>query len=166
MVEYVIVYAEAIKGHNDGAPPQFVLTLKDRPDWQAGHYNLPGGKMEPGEDPNTAAIRELMEETGLHRVDHSKVEVMGMIEGAEARVYCVKMTVQRGEIKPRKGETEVSQWMMPWSIYSKPVKSKIMPNLKVIIPLMQSNVKGWVIDDMAPDWTKKIHIFTITVPMN
>ena len=30
-----------------------------------GYYDLPGGKVEPGEDPNHALIREVKEETGL-----------------------------------------------------------------------------------------------------
>lgn len=31
----------------------------------SGKWNLPGGHMEPGEDPEKAAVRELLEETGL-----------------------------------------------------------------------------------------------------
>jgi 8-oxo-dGTP diphosphatase len=30
-----------------------------------GYYDLPGGKVEEGEDPNKAVLRELAEETGL-----------------------------------------------------------------------------------------------------
>ena len=159
--EYVIVYAEAVKTFNDGAPPQIILTLKDRPDWQAGHYNLPGGKMEFGETPEAAAIRELGEETGLHPANGAKTAVVGRIEGEFATVYCVRTTVVRKAIKPREGETEVSQWFNTWSV----LNLRIMPNLNVIIPLMQSGVKGWVINDKAPDWGEKSHTFTITVPM-
>jgi len=162
MVEYVIVYAEAMKHFNDGAPPQFVLTLKDRPEWQAGHLNLPGGRIEPGETPENAAIRELREETGLRPIEASRVEVMGTIQGHTARVYCVKAITIRGPIKPAEGETEVSHWTNGWDIRENKL---LMPNLKVIIPLMQYGIKGWTIEDQAPKWEEKNHTFTITVPM-
>lgn len=32
----------------------------------AGHYFMPGGLVDPGEDPYTAAVRELKEESGLY----------------------------------------------------------------------------------------------------
>lgn len=30
-----------------------------------GHWSVPGGRVEPGEDDHTAVVRELVEETGL-----------------------------------------------------------------------------------------------------
>lgn len=45
-----------------------LLIRKNRPQWQAGKLNGPGGKVEPGETPQGAARRELFEETGLAMV--------------------------------------------------------------------------------------------------
>ncbi len=41
------------------------MIRKNRPDWQAGKLNFPGGHIEEGEEPQIAAARELFEETGL-----------------------------------------------------------------------------------------------------
>ena len=42
-----------------------VMVRKNRPEWQAGLLNGPGGKIEPGEMSFTAMIREFKEETGV-----------------------------------------------------------------------------------------------------
>lgn len=44
---------------------QVLLIHKNRPDWQAGKLNGPGGKIEAEEDGVTAVVREIEEETGL-----------------------------------------------------------------------------------------------------
>lgn len=42
-----------------------LLIEKDRPAWQAGKLNGVGGKLEDGEDPMVAMVREFREETGI-----------------------------------------------------------------------------------------------------
>jgi 8-oxo-dGTP diphosphatase len=42
-----------------------VLIEKNRPEWQAGLLNGPGGKIEPGETTLEAIRREFREEAGL-----------------------------------------------------------------------------------------------------
>lgn len=42
-----------------------VLIRKNRPVWQAGKLNGVGGKIEPGETPHDAMVREFREEAGL-----------------------------------------------------------------------------------------------------
>lgn len=42
-----------------------VLVVKNRPAWQAGRLNGVGGKVEAGESPHAAMVREFSEEAGL-----------------------------------------------------------------------------------------------------
>lgn len=42
-----------------------VLILKNRPAWQAGKLNGIGGKIDPGETPHEAMVREFQEECGV-----------------------------------------------------------------------------------------------------
>lgn len=44
---------------------QLLLIEKQRPSWQAGRLNGIGGKMEAGETPSDALVREFFEETGV-----------------------------------------------------------------------------------------------------
>jgi 8-oxo-dGTP diphosphatase len=44
---------------------EVLLIRKNRPAWQRGKFNGPGGVMEAGETPGVAAARELAEETGI-----------------------------------------------------------------------------------------------------
>lgn len=44
---------------------QVVLIWKEKPAWQKGKLNGVGGKIEPGETPYQAMVREFKEETGL-----------------------------------------------------------------------------------------------------
>src|SRR5699024_3523290 len=41
----------------------------------AGYWNLPGGRIEHGEAPETTLVREFVEETGLDVVEHELVDV-------------------------------------------------------------------------------------------
>ncbi len=61
---------------------RILLTRRDPNGILPNCWELPGGKLEPGEDPAAAAARELREETGL-RVE--ALEALGTWEAPEAR---------------------------------------------------------------------------------
>lgn len=60
--------------HTDDAPPisspnaspwRILITLRSDKQVLAGHWELPGGKIEPDESPHDAVVRELREEVGI-----------------------------------------------------------------------------------------------------
>jgi 8-oxo-dGTP pyrophosphatase MutT (NUDIX family) len=163
--EFVLVYCM------DRSNRDSVLTvLKNRPAHLAGKFNLPGGKVEPGEDINAAAIRELQEETGYlpnfrYGTDGPLyMEKMGEIRYDGGVIHCMftlLTTEVQGPPNPTHGETEPVQWI-PWNkLYYDP---RLIPNLRVIIPLTQQKVYNWVITDNESSEGLDMHTFSVTVP--
>jgi 8-oxo-dGTP diphosphatase len=59
---------------------KIVLIEKNRPAWQAGKLNGVGGKLEAGETPMAAMVREFFEETGVATLEsdwHYYTKVIG-----------------------------------------------------------------------------------------
>jgi 8-oxo-dGTP diphosphatase len=65
---------------------EVVMVLKDRPEWQAGLYNFPGGKVEKDEEPDDCMPREFKEECGLETrpIDW---HLVGELEGDDYVLY-------------------------------------------------------------------------------
>lgn len=59
-----MVCVDAVVLDVGGAHPQVLAVRRQNPPC-ANQWVLPGGRVEPGEHPDTAAARELFEETGL-----------------------------------------------------------------------------------------------------
>lgn len=78
----------------------------------AGGWELPGGKVEPGEDPARAVVREVAEELGC------VIEVSGMLPG-EVPIregYTLRVAVASlvdGEPVPYEDEHDAVRWLGP-----------------------------------------------------
>ncbi len=55
-----VVVAAAIE--RDG---RYLAARRTKPDWAAGRWEFPGGKVEPGESDTDALVREIREELGV-----------------------------------------------------------------------------------------------------
>lgn len=66
---------------------EVLFVRKQKPAWQAGFMNGPGGKIEPGEKPTHAMVREFQEETGIATSLHDWTHY-AEVSGPEFRVEC------------------------------------------------------------------------------
>ena len=155
-IQYVVAYAYSVHPGKTWAP----LILKNKPEHLAGMLNLPGGKIDPGEDPVAAALRELKEEAGLEEVQefdpmaYLPSEYMGRIDTPHSIIHAVKVPVVFQKLNPGADETEKVDWYSIPEIYDLP---NLMPNLRVIIPLMVKGIKNWVVQDFDSNWRKKAY---------
>ena len=96
-----------------------VLLLKRTEDkkFLPGFFDLPGGKVEPGEDPNDTIVREVKEETNFdvkivrpYNVWHSTNEVNGVLEHNIEIDFVLDM-VNDCEIKLSEDEHSEFRWV-------------------------------------------------------
>jgi 8-oxo-dGTP pyrophosphatase MutT (NUDIX family) len=86
---------------------RLLLQLRDGGTTKDPHrWGPPGGRVEPGEEPSEAAVRELEEETGL-RVDRLDPFWSGPVntgtEEAEFHFYCGATTAGQDEVECNEG---------------------------------------------------------------
>ena len=119
-------------------------------------WTLPGGGLDHGEDPRDAVVREIREETGLAI---RQVSRRGELRGSDYAIHCF---CGEGDfdkdLKPREGETEVPRWVT----WKEAVRDdRLMPNLRVVVPLMMAGVEGWVLEgDDVLEYRK--HVMTVS----
>ena len=61
----------------------------------AGCWELPGGKVEPGEDPSAAAVREIAEELGCGIEVTGWLEGESLIQASATPVRCLRVATAR-----------------------------------------------------------------------
>jgi len=154
MQDYVLVNAQKFASNHN----HILLIEKQKPEWQRGKYNLVGGKIEPDEDPYDAAQREFAEETG-YKSPVTSVEQMGIVKGDWGKIYCFNKLVTENFIPESQGEGKV--FWTDWSVIKD--DSCLMPNLRVIIPLMVMGVQNWVIIDQGITWGAEKHLISVEI---
>lgn len=112
----VNVVAAIIKGKNDNGEPIIFSTQRGYGDFKGG-WEFPGGKVEPGETPEQALAREIMEELD------TEITVGEYIDTIEydyptfhLSMRCYWCEVVSGELKLK--EAEAAKWLTKETIDS------------------------------------------------
>lgn len=93
------------------ADHRLLAQQRDRPAADAGRWEFPGGRVEPGEAEPAALARECQEELGVHiEVDERLGADLILPSGWLLRVYTARLT---GDTRPHPREHRAIRWVSP-----------------------------------------------------
>jgi len=87
-----------------------VLLIEKKRGVGEGFFNGPGGKIEPGETPREAAVREVREEVGLAASNLEKVGELGFTFGDEPFTFVHVYRTETFVGRPRETDEAVPEW--------------------------------------------------------
>lgn len=85
----------------DASFSKVALILKNRPEWQAGKYNFPGGHIEDGETGHKCVAREFFEECGVnthHFEWHYIADMFNKTDGYNVQIFTLFQDASHGEL--------------------------------------------------------------------
>jgi len=96
----------------DGGGVEVLLQLRATWTHLGGTWGIPGGATDSHEDPRTGALREAMEETGVHP---DAVEVLGLVTSADHGDWAYRVVLGRPSAPvrphPANDESEALRWV-------------------------------------------------------
>jgi 8-oxo-dGTP diphosphatase len=123
----VIEVAAAVLQHADG---RFLLAQRPAGKVYAGYWEFPGGKVEPGEDPERALGRELREELGIEvRTAYPWITRIYTYPHGTVRLNFFRVTAWQGEPHPR--EDQAIAWQQSGA-------SSVAPMLPANAPVLSA----------------------------
>lgn len=114
---------------------QSVLLLpKNEPEWQRGLYNGVGGKVEDGELPRYAMVREFNEETGIETGPLYPWYNFCLMMFPKAQVNCFSCTITSPPLvftaQPKGNQKEIPAWFP-----LKELPNNLVENVSWLIPM-------------------------------
>lgn len=112
-----------------------LLIHKLKPEWQAGKLNGVGGKVEEGEDLDTAMTREFQEETGMDVPEHMWRKYCTTIARDGTVHFFTTYANFDSRVIPQQLEVE----KIVWKHYD-PLAANVIDNLRWLIPMALAEV--------------------------
>ena len=115
------------------------VLLSQRPEGKAmaGLWEFPGGKLEPGERPETALIRELNEELGIETKEACLAPLTFASHAyAEFHLLMPLYVCRRWEGVVMAKESQVLKWVRPQSMKDYPMPAADLPLIPFLIELL------------------------------
>ncbi|MFB7995012.1 (deoxy)nucleoside triphosphate pyrophosphohydrolase [Streptomyces sp. NPDC056002] len=126
MTEPTVVVAAAL--HEGG---RLLAARRSAPPELAGRWELPGGKVEPGEDPQRALVRELREELGIGAELVAPVPGEWPLKpGYVLRVWTARLL--SGRPRPLEDHDEL-RWLGPDEVWSVDWLDQDVPAVKAVL---------------------------------
>lgn len=111
-----------------------VLIRKNRPEWQRGRLNGVGGKVEPGEFPVFAMVREFHEETGV-RVTAAAWHRFACLRWEEGVVHFFRAFVGTIVLDACRSMTDEPVGQYDVAALAAVGPERLTPNLRWLVPL-------------------------------
>jgi 8-oxo-dGTP diphosphatase len=128
MTERIVVVGAALL---DGG--RLLAARRSAPPELAGRWELPGGKIEPGERPEAALVRELREELGVD------AETVGRVPGDwplrppyELQVWTARLRPGSAAPEPLEDHDEL-RWLEPPEIWTVPWLDQDVPAVRATL---------------------------------
>ncbi|MEW2294507.1 (deoxy)nucleoside triphosphate pyrophosphohydrolase [Streptomyces sp. NPDC006743] len=133
MTERIVVVGAALL---DGG--RLLAARRSAPPELAGRWELPGGKVEPGELPEAALVRELREELGVD------AETVAPVPGAwplrppyELRVWTARLRPGSAAPEPLEDHDEL-RWLAPAEVWTVPWLDQDVPAVRAALTHLEA----------------------------
>ena len=128
----IVEVAAAVLQRPDGS---FLLAQRPPGKIWAGYWEFPGGKIEPGETPYHALVRELREELGIEaETAYPWITRVFTYPHATVRLHFFRVTEWSGELHPHEGQEFA--WQFPLSCGGE--QAPVSPMLPANAPILRS----------------------------
>jgi 8-oxo-dGTP diphosphatase len=136
MTEPIVVVGAALF---DGG--RLLAARRSAPPALAGRWELPGGKVEPGETPEAALVRELREELGVSAETVARVPGQWPLKAPYVlQVWTARLLPGSADPEPLQDHDEL-RWLTPGELWDVDWLDQDVPALRATLALLDSGAR-------------------------